>query len=347
MANKFKPQNVRLQYILRALMRKNDRFTAKSMQERLKQLAEDMHLDPADPLYNALVVDVRTIKRDLKYLHDAFGARIKWNGSLGSYVMRGNVQNLPTVLLDDSFLYALAIAEKALGQHRKVKVVREVAEKFREIRELFPEDSTLRRRTAWESFSFFHPLPVEVKDEVWDPVKNGLDFERTVRIAYSRVGSRKPFTRDVDPYHLANHNGIWYLFGRDHCAGEIRTFALHRIDSAEVLPGEFDVPLEFEFEEYMGSHFGVFRGDEEHHVRLRFHKGHAAHALERDWHPTVEKKRLPDGRAEISLRVNDLKEITRWILSWGAGIEVLEPALLRRIVRENAEDVVERNEEDE
>jgi predicted DNA-binding transcriptional regulator YafY len=37
----------------------------------------------------------------------------------------------------------------------------------------------------------------------------------------------------VDPYHLANINGEWFLFAYDHARKDIRTFVPARIQSVE------------------------------------------------------------------------------------------------------------------
>ena len=86
----------------------------------------------------------------------------------------------------------------------------------------------------------------------------------------------------------------------------------------------------------MGTCFGMRRGLKEVAVRLRFAKIYAPYVLEREWHPTQVVKTRRDGSLDLSLTVNDLLEVKRWVLSWGAGVEVLAPRELRREVREDA-----------
>ncbi len=46
---------------------------------------------------------------------------------------------------------------------------------------------------------------------------------------------------------------------------------------------------------------------------------------ERKWHPTQRIEENSDGSAVLSLKVNHLLELKRWILSWGSMAKVLEP----------------------
>ncbi|MBM4373329.1 MAG: WYL domain-containing protein, partial [Deltaproteobacteria bacterium] len=45
---------------------------------------------------------------------------------------------------------------------------------------------------------------------------------------------------------------------------------------------------------------------------------------------------------ELSFTANHLFEVTRWVLSWGAGAEVLDPPELREQVRKEHETALER-----
>lgn len=64
-------------------------------------------------------------------------------------------------------------------------------------------------------------------------------------------------------------------------------------------------------------------------VVLRFSPEVAARVLETTWHPSQRVTRRADGWLGWRARVSGTLEIRLWILSWGADVEVLEPAALR------------------
>ena len=69
-------------------------------------------------------------------------------------------------------------------------------------------------------------------------------------------------------------------------------------------------------------------------VRLRFTAEAARWVRERQWHPTQRLRERPDGGVEVTLRLTHLAEVKRWALSYGSACEVLEPAELREMIRE-------------
>jgi predicted DNA-binding transcriptional regulator YafY len=55
---------------------------------------------------------------------------------------------------------------------------------------------------------------------------------------------------------------------------------------------------------------------------------------EKQWHPSQRLRPCKDGRLEVSFRLTHLAEVRRWVLSYGAACEVLEPSELRQQVVE-------------
>lgn len=71
--------------------------------------------------------------------------------------------------------------------------------------------------------------------------------------------------------------------------------------------------------------FGVHWRDGEINVKIRFNKRVADYVRERTWHPSQEIVKCKEGDIILSLTVNHLLELKRWILSWGCDAQVLEP----------------------
>ncbi|NBP25108.1 MAG: WYL domain-containing protein, partial [Proteobacteria bacterium] len=54
---------------------------------------------------------------------------------------------------------------------------------------------------------------------------------------------------------------------------------------------------------------------------------------ERSWHPTQDLRAMPGGESELTLRLNDLREVAAWVLSWGEHAWVVSPPELVESVR--------------
>ena len=76
-------------------------------------------------------------------------------------------------------------------------------------------------------------------------------FQRfTVRILHRAVHHERALQREVDPYKLWYVNNGLYLVGHDHLEGTLRTFAVERIQSAKLTNRRFEIPPDFNFEEF-------------------------------------------------------------------------------------------------
>ena len=49
----------------------------------------------------------------------------------------------------------------------------------------------------------------------------------------------------------------------------------------------------------------------------------------RRWHWSQGIDELPEGQIRLRMRLNNLEEVERWVLSWGPHAEVLAPAAFR------------------
>jgi predicted DNA-binding transcriptional regulator YafY len=164
---------------------------------------------------------------------------------------------------------------------------------------------------------------------------------RGVRIRYRTGGATgRERARELDPYRIWYRGGALYVVGHDHLSGEVRTFAVGRIRSIERGERRFQIPKDFDFDARIASSFGVVH-EPPVRVRILFDPRWADWVAERTWHPTQKLERK--GRSlELSMEVGGAAEVRSWVLSFGAGAEVLEPESLREEVRAELERAVER-----
>jgi predicted DNA-binding transcriptional regulator YafY len=176
--------------------------------------------------------------------------------------------------------------------------------------------------------------------ELLELVSRAQREQRVLRVRYRSFARTETTERRIAPYRLCYFRGGLYLIGHDDRRAEVRIFALERIQKGELTAERFQVPRSFDFEAYMESALGIFRGPET-EVRIAFH-GASAHAIaEREWHPSQRIETRRDGTLILSLRVADTLELRRWILSFGADAEVLEPLSLRDEIRDEVQTLLD------
>jgi proteasome accessory factor B len=142
---------------------------------------------------------------------------------------------------------------------------------------------------------------------------------------------RPPRRSRVHPYLLeaSATTRALYLIGFDESRGAVRTFKLQRILELSVSPDTFEPPDPAFAQEGLDRAWGVITDQEEVEVELRFDSAIASLVTETTWHPTEQVTHEADGSVLWRARVPGTLEIRRWILGWGAQVEVLAPPELR------------------
>lgn len=167
--------------------------------------------------------------------------------------------------------------------------------------------------------------------EVIDGLTRAVVNKFTMRILHRAPHREKAIEREVDPYRLWYVNNGLYLVGHDHREDALRTFAVERIQSAKLSNRRFEIPPDFNFEEFKKTAFNMVWGEPQ-EVKIRFSPSQAPYIRERTWHPTQKIEPQPDGGIVLTLRVADLDEIKRWLIGFGSEAWVLEPQELREAI---------------
>jgi proteasome accessory factor B len=162
---------------------------------------------------------------------------------------------------------------------------------------------------------------------------------RVVELTYDAATyspGRPPRRSRVHPYLLeaSATTRALYLIGFDESRGAVRTFKLQRILELSVSPDTFEPPDPAFAQEGLDRAWGVITDQEEVEVELRFDAAIASLVTETTWHPTEQVTLEADGRVLWRARVPGTLEIRRWILQWGAQVEVLAPPELRDEIAE-------------
>ena len=281
-------------------------------------------------------VTQKTVQRDIDDLRDEMGAPIQYDRDRKGFYYEDKTWMLPSVLLSEGELLAVLLASRMLEQYRGSPVAKQVEGVFTKLAELLPEKLSIRPELLYSRFSFRGSPAKPVNAEVWATVVRGLLSQQTVRMAYRPFegGSVRPGKESqVNPYHIANLQGEWYVFGVHRGHTDVRQFSMARIEKATLTSQHFDVSPDFDAERLLSPAFARYAGGgETHAVRLLFAREVADWVTEREWHPAQKLRRRKTGEIELEFPAKGLYEVQRWVLSWGHCVKVLAPNQLRKAV---------------
>jgi len=236
--------------------------------------------------------------------------------------------------ISEGELFALLVAEKALQQYRGTTFEKPLVSAFKKIANSLPDTVSLNLADWEQTISFRTRAEPVVNLQIFDLLAKATSRRQQVGITYRKPGQKKPETRVVDPYHLANINGEWFLFAFDHLRKDIRTFVPGRIAKAHLTGKTFTRPEKFSVEKTLRDSFGVHSGKGVFSVVIHFDPTVADYIREKRWHPSQKLRPLRGGGLALHMQISSLPEVERWILSWsGHAVPAAPPELVASVKR--------------
>lgn len=281
-----------------------------------------------------LEVSAKTIQRDIDFMRDRLGLPIEYHPQEFGFYYTEAVTGFPSIEVSEGEITALLVAQKALAQYKGTPFERPLQSAFRKLTDGL-KDRVSFSWTDLEDVISFRSAGASVSDlELFESVSKAVLRSVEVEFEYRKLKSSGYERRRVRPYHLGCLENQWYLFAEDLDRNQLRTFALPRMRKVVLSTTRFRRPADFSISQVLRSSFGVHSAGKKQRIRLQFDAFAARLVAERKWHESQRVRPLKDGSITLQLELGGLEEIERWILSWGAHVEVLEPPRLREMIRD-------------
>ncbi len=145
------------------------------------------------------------------------------------------------------------------------------------------------------------------------------------------MSRQKETRRRVAPYKIWFFDDTFYLIGNCGLRDDVRIFALDRIKTLRPTDEAFEMPEDFNIDDFMKTSFGVFQGEAV-KVRIWFAADIAEYIREKTWHESQKIEVQKDGSIIFQAEVAGTKEIEFWVLKWGAKAKVLAPESLQEAI---------------
>ena len=160
-------------------------------------------------------------------------------------------------------------------------------------------------------------------------------YHRQAALVYHSRSSDRTKTYLVHPYRLAYAQGGLYLLAYVPEYGEVRTFAVERIQELSLQEERF-TPIEELGDDAFPNSLGVHSGPPE-RVAIDFQPAVADYVRARHWHRSQALSPADDGGVRMTLDVCLDQALKSWILSFGPFAKVVAPEPLAREIAEQFE----------
>lgn len=269
----------------------------------------------------------RTVYRDIRALEDELGVPV-FQAGRGRYGIDRKFF-LPPLRLSVPEAIVLFLASRLIARWSD-QYDAAVVSAFMKLADTLPQP--IARHVAATMVGVGANDPDEPFSRTFSAVARGWAEGRVVEIDYAPPTGAPKRTR-VRPYALEPDAALRnvYLIGHDEPAGAMRTYKVERIRSATLTLDTYEIPDDFDPDTWLANSWGIWSSDGTPtvRIRLRFDASVAQRVREATWHRSQQITELDGGGLELAVTVAGIVEIQPWILSWGGGVEVLEPPELR------------------
>ncbi len=202
----------------------------------------------ATKLANEMEVSTKSIQRDIEFMRDRMDLPIEYDGSRFGYFYTGDVGSFPTLQITEGELFALVVAEKALQQYRGTHFEKPLLSAIKKMEQSLPDTISINFADWEQTISFRTRAEPILNLEIFSALGKATAQRQQLELTYRKPGQRESETRIVDPYHLGNINGEWFLFAYDHLRKDVRTFVPARIKTMKPTGETFPRPQKFSLE---------------------------------------------------------------------------------------------------
>lgn len=311
--------------MLRMIPRYPQKITAKALHEKLQAEQFD--------------VTKRTVERDLLSLSEMFplvsDERDKPYG--WSWSKDAPVFNLPGLSHNEAL--TLAMVEQHLNSLLPSSTLSQLQPYFKAAKQHLSNISQNERTRSWLNKVRTVPpsqplLPPSIKPAVQSTVYEALLADKQLEIKYLKRGEDKAVEYRIHPLAVVQRGSITYLYCRVFDYEDLRTLALHRIQSATKLEEPAKAPPGFSIDDAINS--GKFGFGEGKQIRLEaiFYHGTGDHLFETPLSSDQVLTEFEDGKIRLIATVADTPQLGWWLLGLGDGVEVVKPAVLRKSIAE-------------
>ena len=270
-------------------------------------------------------VDRRTVYRDLTMLSDTGIPIEQKDGRF--YINRDHYTATTRLTFDEAMALFMAVrlAARFSEQHNP-----HLVSALQKVGSAFPRSIETHVSRVVESQS---ETTVDLRYlSVLETLTRAWSERRKVRLWTGTARDAKPKARDFAPYFIEpNEVGALCAVGFDSLTQRVRVFMLNRIFRARLTTMPYKIPEQFDIDRYLAGGWNhLTQADDTQVEVILLFTPDADQSLRESQYPAHHRlERLDDDSLKLTLYVNDWHELLPWIRSWGAQVEVLEPAVLR------------------
>ena len=281
-------------------------------------------------------VSKRTVERDLIELSTSFGiVRNDKSAPYGWHWMPGKQCDFSSIELTDAV--SLVLMESMLGKLLPTAMLDALKPKFVLARTKLAALENHRYARWAEKVRYVaatvNLIPPNVDGKALAAVQEALLQDVQLKISYTSPSSRKAKELTVHPLSLIQRGSTPYLAATTYDYPDVRLYAIHRIQSAEITDCKVVPPKGYTTDGYLASGAMGFGGGAPIQLKAWLTNNLAIYLAETPLSAS-QKLQSKGDRYLLTAEVHDSWQLRWWILSQGSSITIVSPKHIRAGISE-------------
>lgn len=170
-------------------------------------------------------------------------------------------------------------------------------------------------------------------------IVSAMRDRKAIMITYQSFWKDKSFTFPAYPYCLKLFKQRWYMLAASDGADDLRIYSLdERMTNVEVTDENYEIPSDFDAEEFFSNYFGVIIGTdwEPQEVKIKVAKDQVKYFDTLPLHVSQQKVEEESDEEFTIYRyyLAPTHDFKKEIMSWGADVEVISPEDFRQEIKD-------------
>ena len=278
-----------------------------------------------------------TIEKDLFNMKMDHDAPIKYSKMERGYYYENDDYSINDIPLTEDELHSIKYAVDTLHQFKDAPFFKDFGNAIDKIVDRISVGSSEHQMDQFIQFE----SATSVRGNQFLPLLlESIQRKKQLWFLYTSYIKAEEKPRKVSPLFLKEYRNRWYLISFDEEQGDIRTYALERMDSPKLLDNPVNYPKDFDPVKYFKHSMGItaYKGKTSQilinvkPVAARYLKSQPIHKSQE-----IHSENKENTVFMMSLLISE--ELIRTLLSYGGEIEVIEPKELREIIEKRISDM--------
>ena len=279
----------------------------------------------------------KTIQRDIKVLKEEYNAPIAFDTERRGYYLKHHAWNFQCPIFEENDMVAAILGAKLAEEIFPNPLKQNIRDATDNL--LTENNPELLDSASINALIVASGLKVTIDSDIFQVVFDGWRRRESMNIVYRSITGNLT-ERTIEPHVLVYNDSSWFIKAYCLMRDEIRTFAVHRIQSAELTGLRYELNLEIVRIVREGFLFSYHKTK---NIRIQCESSLAPYVIDQPLHSHQKIEKYADSSFTVTLPEATEHDVISWVLSQGGQAKLLAPKYLKSRIAKIAMEIVEKH----